>query len=106
MDYRLSNAAKVHLADIYNYSWQRWGAAQARRYLDGIYDRLDQVAAKQIPWRTIPTYIGVEGYYTKYERHFIYWRLLCDGMIGVAAVLHERMHHSARLAPLFADDSV
>jgi toxin ParE1/3/4 len=44
----------------------------------------------------------VEGYFFRYERHFVYWRRLGNGDIGIVTILHERMHHIAQLR----DDSV
>jgi toxin ParE1/3/4 len=37
------------------------------------------------------------GYFFRYERHFVYWRRLSNGDIGIVTVLHERMHQIARL---------
>ena len=28
----------------------------------------------------------------RYEPHLVYWRRLADGDIGIATILHERMH--------------
>jgi plasmid stabilization system protein ParE len=36
----------------------------------------------------------------RYERHFVYWRRLSNGDIGIVTVLHERMHQIGR----FRDD--
>ena len=41
-----------------------------------------------------PPKLGVEGYFFKYERHFVYWRHLSNGDIGIVTILHERMHQN------------
>lgn len=33
-----------------------------------------------------------EGFYCRYERHYVYWRVLSDGAFGIVTLLHERMH--------------
>ena len=33
----------------------------------------------------------------RYEHHFIYWRVLTDGAVGIVTILHERMHQIDRL---------
>lgn len=35
---------------------------------------------------------GVDGFYCRQEHHYIYWRLLSDGVVGIVTVFHERMH--------------
>jgi len=51
--------------------------------------------------RPVPAEFGVEGYVFRYERHFVYWRRLANGDIGIVTVLHERMHQMDR----FRDDA-
>ena len=46
--------------------------------------------------RPVPAEFGVEGYFFQYERHFVYWRRLSNGDIGVVTILHERMHQIDR----------
>ena len=40
------------------------------------------------------------GFFFRYERHFVYWRHLSNGDIGIVTILHERMHQIDR----FRDD--
>lgn len=51
-------------------------------------------------WRAIPAEFGVDGYYCRFEHHYIYWRILPDGAVGIVTILHERMHQMDR----FRDD--
>ncbi|MCW3836240.1 type II toxin-antitoxin system RelE/ParE family toxin [Sphingomonas canadensis] len=100
--YLLLDAAEYQLEAIVDYTRKRWGEAQAERYLDGLIARFGQIAARSLPWRAIPAEFEVDGYFTRYERHLIYWRVLPEGTIGIAAILHERMHRATRLAEAFA----
>ena len=100
--YRVQDQAGRRLDDIYAYTRDRWGEAQAARYIRGLFERFDAIAARTIPWRAIPAEFGVDGFYTRHEHHYIYCRLLSDGTVGIVTVLHERMHQLER----FQDDVV
>lgn len=89
--YRLLRDAAHRVAEIYHYTADRWGEEQADRYYLGLLDKFDAIAARQVPWRTVPAEFGVRGNYCRYERHLIYWRILDDGRVGIVAVIHERM---------------
>jgi toxin ParE1/3/4 len=90
--FRVQVAADHRLDEIYAYTRDTWGAAQAERYLRGLFERFEAIAARRFAWRAIPAEFGVQGYVCRYERHFIYWRVLGDGAVGIVTILHERMH--------------
>jgi toxin ParE1/3/4 len=100
-DVRVSERAGHRLDEIYVYTRDVWGEAQAERYLRGLFARFDAIAARSIPWRAIPAEFGVDGFYCRHEHHYIYWRVLADGAVGIVTILHERMHQLDR----FRDDS-
>ncbi len=91
---RIQKAASLRLDDIYRYTRDRWGEEQADRYITELFEAFDQIqAGGGVPSRPIPADFGVSGYYFRYERHFVYWRTLANGDIGIVTILHERMHH-------------
>ncbi len=94
--YKVQAAAGVRLDEIYLYTLDQWGPAQAEAYIRGLFERFEAIAARRVPWRRIPAEFGVDGYVYRYERHLIYWRLLSDGDVGVVTILHERMHQIDR----------
>jgi toxin ParE1/3/4 len=94
--FRIQDGAGHRLDQIYAYSLDTWGEAQAERYIRGLFDRFRAIAEQRFPWRPIPAEFGVDGYCCRYERHVIYWRLLSDGDIGIVTILHERMHQLSR----------
>jgi toxin ParE1/3/4 len=83
------------------YTRKAWGQAQAEAYIHGLFDCFDGIARRDRLWRGVPAGFGIEGYYCRYEHHYVYWRLLSDGMIGIVTILHERMH----LMDRFREDS-
>lgn len=94
--FRVQDRAGRRLDDIYVYTRDTWGEEQAARYIQSLFERFDEIASRKIPWRTIPAEFEVDGFYCRHERHYIYWRLLSDGAVGIVTVLHERMHQLER----------
>jgi len=93
---RVQEAASVRIDEIYRYTRDRWGAAQADAYITGLFEAFEKIEAGGIRSRPIPGEFGVEGYVFRYERHFVYWKTLGNGDIGIVTVLHERMHQIDR----------
>jgi toxin ParE1/3/4 len=93
---RIQEAASHRLDEIYRHTRDRWGIAQADRYIIGLFEAFDAIEAHGVTSRPIPAAFGVEGYVFRYERHFVYWRRLSNGDIGIVTILHERMHQIDR----------
>lgn len=98
--FRVQRAAGHRLDDIYDYTRNRWGEEQAQDYINGLFAHFASIAAREFPWRAVPAEFGVSGFVCRYEHHFIYWKVLTDGTVGIVTVLHERMHQMER----FRDD--
>ena len=94
--FQVSERAGHRLDEIYVYTRDLWGEAQAERYIRALFARFDDIAARTIPWRAIPAEFGVDGFYCRHEHYYIYWRLLADGAVGIVTILHERMHQLDR----------
>ncbi|WP_428333710.1 type II toxin-antitoxin system RelE/ParE family toxin [Novosphingobium sp.] len=99
--YLVEPAANARIDEIYVYTRDQWGQDQATGYLQGLFDRFGAIAARQFPWRPIPAEFGMRGYFCRYERHYIYWKVRNDGSIGIVTILHERMHQFARIKDEF-----
>jgi toxin ParE1/3/4 len=99
--FRVQRVAGDRLDEIYVYTRDKWGEAQAERYIRGMFDRFAAIAAREFPWRPIPAEFEVSGFVCKYERHYIYWKVLADDTVGIVTILHERMHQIER----FRDDA-
>lgn len=98
--FRVQRAAGHRIDQIYAYTRDEWGEEQADRYIDGMFVHFAAIAARDFPWRAVPAEFGVSGFVSRYEHHFIYWKVLADGAVGIVTVLHERMHQIDR----FKDD--
>jgi toxin ParE1/3/4 len=93
---RVQEAASYRLDEIYRYTRDRWGTEQAERYIIGLFEAFNGIATRTTPSTPIPAEFGVEGYFFRYERHFVYWRWLSNGDVGIVTILHERMHQIDR----------
>jgi len=94
---RFQEAASWRLDEIYRYTCDRWGTEQADRYINGLFEAFDGIDSHQTHSKPIPADFGIKGYFFRYERHFVYWRRLSNGDIGIVTLLHERMHQIDRL---------
>ena len=94
---RVQEAAAFRIDEIYRYSLERWGEARTDAYIAGLFEAFEGVATGETVSRPIPAGFGVDGYVFRYERHFVYWKRLGNGDIGIVTVLHERMHRVGRL---------
>jgi toxin ParE1/3/4 len=93
---RIQEGASHRLDDIYRYTRDRWGDDQAETYITGLFAAFDKIADHDVASKPIPAEFGVEGFFFRYERHFVYWRHLSSGDIGIVTILHERMHQIDR----------
>lgn len=93
---RVQEAASLRLDGIYRYTRDRWGSDQADRYITGMFAAFEKIESSGVTSSPIPAEFGVEGFVFRYEHHFVYWRRLSGGDIGIVTVLHERMHQIAR----------
>ena len=93
---RVQEAAALRIDEIYRYSRKRWGAARAEAYITGLFEAFGSIVGGGAPSRPIPAEFGVEGCVLRYEKHFVYWKTLGDGDVGIVTVLHERMHQMDR----------
>ena len=94
--FRVQERAGHRLDEIYVYTRDTWGDDRAVRYIRGLFERFDDIASHKTAWRAIPAEFGVDGFFNRFEHHYIYWRLLPDSMVGIVTVLHERMHRLER----------
>ena len=89
--------------DIWHYTVDRWGEAQAEKYIIGLHTHLQALAKKQILWRSLPASqlvppdLDMELYFSKYEHHYLFFRKLSKGRIGIISILHERSDIPVRL---------
>jgi toxin ParE1/3/4 len=98
---RIQEAASWRLDEIYRFTRERWGEAQAERTIRGLFEALNRIDSHGVASKPVPAEFGVQGFFFRYERHFVYWRRLSSGDIGIVTILHERMHQIDHLRDEF-----
>lgn len=86
------DAASYRIDEIYRYTLKQWGGVQADTYIVGLFDAFAKVATHEVLSRPVPAEFGVNGFFFRYEKHFVYWRHLSNGDVGIVTILHEHMH--------------
>lgn len=89
MAIRVQEAASLRLDEIYRYTRDRWGEAQAETYITGLFAAFERIENRGVMSKPVPAEFGVEGYFFRYERHFVYWRRLSQWR-------HRYRHGSSR----------
>ena len=92
----IQEAASYRIDEIYRYSLRQWGSDQAKAYIEGLFASFAKVVTREVMSCPVPAGFGVDGYFFRYEKHFVYWRYLSNGDVGIVTVLHERMHQIER----------
>jgi toxin ParE1/3/4 len=88
----VQNSASLKIDEIYRYTVKTWGEKQSKAYISGLFESFDNIGNSLVISYPIPADFGINGFYFRYEKHYIYWRYLNNGDIGIVTVLHERMH--------------
>ena len=93
---RIQQAASNRLDEIWRHTKSHWGTRQADNYINGLFAVFHKIETPEVLSRPVPAAFGVDGYVCRFKHHFIYWRRLGNGDIGIVTILHARMHQIAR----------
>ena len=88
----VQETASLRLDEIFRYTRERWGAAQAGTYINGLFAAFGKIESNGVASKPVPAEFGIDGYFFRHKRHFVYWRRLAGGEIEIVTILHERMH--------------
>ena len=87
--------AVADLDGIWDFTVERWGEKQAKRYVDGIRDAIARLAAN--PKLGRPYGEARDGYFKiATGSHVVIYRIV-DGRIGVERILHQAMDIKSHL---------
>jgi len=88
----VQNSASLKIDEIYRYTIKTWEKKQAKIYINGLFESFNNIGSNLVVSYPMPADFGIDGFYLRYEKHYIYWKYLDNGDIGIVTVLHERMH--------------
>ncbi|MGE9296586.1 MAG: type II toxin-antitoxin system RelE/ParE family toxin [Puniceicoccales bacterium] len=97
MRVRVYPAAESRLEGVWRYTEERGGAEQAELYTRGLLLHLESIVDQPEIWRfhRDPRFKGI--HFVRYQHHFLYFKVLGDGDLGLMTILHERMDIPRRL---------
>ena len=101
--YRFYAPADAAQDKIWRETVDTWGEAQAEAYIRGLHAHLQRLCDNHLLWRRLPQRLAVPGdimreaYFSRYEHHYLFFRKLDNGELGVMRILHERMDMAVRL---------
>jgi len=72
--FRVQEAASHRIDQIHRYTRDRWGGTQADKYITGLFETFRKIAEREVLSLPIPAEFGVESYFLRYEKHFVYWK--------------------------------
>lgn len=97
MRYRFFPAADKRQDEIWDYTIGKWGEPKAVEYIRGMHGAISNARQNPKLWRTLGRTGFEKVFYIRYEKHFIFFRVLSGGVLGIISILHERMDIPARL---------
>jgi len=97
MRHKIYPAARRQNIEIWHFTDKNWGEKQADKYVRGLYEAIEKAAVNKYLWRKIEHEDAQGIYFLSYENHYIFFRELSTGVLGVVNVLHERMDIPNRL---------
>jgi len=97
MAVRIFRAAHERIIEIWEYTEQQWGEEQADLYVTELFDELHRIAGAPHRWRPIREPGFEDVHFARYRHHFLFFRRLSDGDLGLISVLHEQMDVPTRL---------
>ena len=86
--YRISIRALEDLTAIWEYTKLNWSEAQAEKYTNNLFDRLENLDVKKS--KSINTQYG-KYFLTSSEKHYIIYRLRDDDIFYIVRILHQQM---------------
>jgi len=89
---RIQNSASLRIDEIYRYTRKNWSEKQAKVYITNLFEAFNKIENNLVVSYPIPADFGINGFYFRYEKHFVYWKYLENKDIGIVTILHERMH--------------
>lgn len=92
--YTFTRSAKEDLIDIWLYTREVWGEAQADRYQDDLHGCCERIASGTVHTKSVPTIERVKSHHC--HHHYLFFVEHRESII-VVAVLHERMDLIERL---------
>lgn len=90
-------AARERLLDIWDYTERTWGEEHADQYVRNLVSAIQAVGGERYRWRSVQDEALPGVFFFRHRHHYIFFRELSEGTLGVISVLHENMDIPSRL---------
>ena len=97
MHHKIYPAARRRIIEIWQYTDMTWGGKKADKYVRGLYKAIEEAGGNKYLWRKVEHEDAKGIFFVRYEHHYIFFRELSKGQLGVVNVLHESMDIPSRL---------
>ncbi|AHF93205.1 plasmid stabilization protein [Opitutaceae bacterium TAV5] len=97
MPAKIYRAAQTRLLEIWNYTERIWGEKQADAYIRELVDAANLAGDERHRWRPLRERTLPGVFFVRHRHHYIFFRELSGGTLGVISILHENMDIPARL---------
>lgn len=97
MPARIFAAAEARLVEIWDYTLAKWGEEQADAYVRDLIAAIHSLQGHRHLWRPVADKAMRGVWFVRHQHHYVFFRELPGGVIGVVSILHENMDLPARL---------
>ena len=94
--YELTNKAVEDLADIWEYTLNRWSEKQADKYYNELLERCQEIADKPELGKNFNG-ITIDLFGIKINKHIIFYRIRNDRPLEITRILHGQMDLKNRI---------
>ena len=101
---RIYPAAKKQILEVWGYPEKTWGEDQANKYVRELVDAINAVVGNRHRWRPVMDEDLPAVFFFRYQHHYVFFRELSKGSLGVISILHENMDIPSRLREDFEQD--
>ena len=88
---------KARILEIWDYTEKTWGDEQADKYVRGLIDAINRAQNQSRRWKPVMDEALPRVFFLRYRHHYIFFRKLSKGTLGVISILHENMDLPSRL---------
>ncbi len=102
-NYRFFHTADSRQDEIWDYTLKNWGEKQAEEYTTELHQHLAKISDNKLIWCTfpknliVPDDLDIPVYFNHFKHHYIFFRELSDGCLGIMTILHDSMDIPVRL---------
>jgi plasmid stabilization system protein ParE len=93
---KIQHSASILIDEIYRYTKSSHSEEYSKTYIGGLFTSFNGVSDSQTKSFPISADFDVHGFYYRYENHYVYWKYLRSGDIGIVTIIHK---HANQLKP-------